>query len=163
MLVQYTLTFILRRVLDMCITLPKFEIVTASGKKKGNCVVCGKLVVRSHTCERLATPYNRDRYGEIKSYADVQEDADAELRDWQSRPVLHVSCEAIAFENCVTCENRVGRTWCAMSRCTQYAPGVGGACTAHIQSQTRNPSFWPLQRPRGLAHWLEGYEGVEVI
>lgn len=69
-----------------------FEEVKLYGSKSGKCSVCGKPCTRSQKFVQTLNPFNKNENGEVKTRREIKEELLAELKDWQSKPLIHSRC-----------------------------------------------------------------------
>jgi hypothetical protein len=71
-----------------------FEEVTATGRKSGECVVCGKRAVRMQDFTNTINPWNRNDDGTTRTRAEIQKIVSWQARAWEHEPLMHAKCES---------------------------------------------------------------------
>lgn len=71
-----------------------FQTVKTSAKKHGWCPACNKKVSRSRTFEKTIDPFNKNKDGSVKTYAQVLMDVKAEALKWVP-DFTHENCKTV--------------------------------------------------------------------
>lgn len=74
-------------------TTTRFEQVKYPASKKGQCSKCKKSRTRSKTFIHTVNPFNKNKAGVPKSYAEVREDVKKEAEKWKAEPLVCAGCE----------------------------------------------------------------------
>ena len=70
-----------------------FTPVRMGAMKSGKCAVCGKNTTRRTVIEHTINPFNRNKFGQMKTEEEVLEDVKKVRVLWLQKPVMHKKCE----------------------------------------------------------------------
>ena len=70
-----------------------FRELKLFGERRGECVVCGKKVVRKKTFIMTASPFNKNEDGSVCSDKQIYEKLQNENDRWEKTPLVHAKCE----------------------------------------------------------------------
>jgi hypothetical protein len=71
-----------------------YDAITATGRKRGECVVCGKNAQRAKTFQMTANPWNRNEDGTRRTRAEIQRLVNQQAVAWEAEPIMHGRCES---------------------------------------------------------------------
>ncbi|GKV89323.1 hypothetical protein [Pectobacterium carotovorum] len=71
----------------------RYEEVATVAEKSGKCVVCGKACKRREKFYQTLNPFNKNKDGSVKSYAQILSEIKERAAAWKLEPIFHAKCK----------------------------------------------------------------------